>query len=295
MKLSWILVTLYLLSISLCSCASENKNEFPLYKNVARQENEDGWVFTFVYEYEKENVEPIAGLINCYFMGFNVRYRYAEGFSEKIQVEDKDGTTKTYNYQSGALIWGMSPETAADSAIIDKLLRNSTKEELLELNEDSIEFTSMDKDMFFRLMREALTGEPQAESMYLSDWERPSYAALAEKEFLDGYKFQVCFLSETGLIDVCYIDVLYQTGVEKIEYMQLSDLVDMGDASEKQIDCYHELQKIAALIEEQGTFLAGQDQYKDMRFDNVDMKRLNVMLFNLQKNDYMQYISDILQ
>lgn len=201
-------VVFFISLLSLCACDTGQRSEFPLYKHVARQENKDGWVYTFVYEYEKENVEPIDSLINFYFYGINVRYRYAENYKEEYQVKNREGDTEVREYQPGVLIFGESAETAADAAKTDELLINSSKDELLALDENAIEFSSLDKSMFFKLMHKALTGEPQPEGTGKAYWDLPSYAALAEKEFLDGYKFQVCFLQETGLVDVCYIDVV---------------------------------------------------------------------------------------
>ena len=287
-----LLLLVLLLSVSSCSYNQKTAVEYPVQKNVARQKNDDGWVFTFVYEYEKDGVEPIDGLINFYFFGINIRYRYSDKYVEQYQSEDSISNTEKRSYQSGVLIWGRSEETAADRTLIDDLLMNANKDELLALEEDSIEFSSLDKKMFFRLMREALNGEPQRESQYQSDWDRPTYAALVEKEFLDGYKFQVCFLNETGLIDECYIDVLYKTGEGETDYIQLSDLVEKGKASDGQIRCFNQLQKLSTQIIEQNTFLAEVDHYKEMQFNEIEMKRLNVMLDNLQKNEYMQYIAD---
>lgn len=279
------------------SCESGDKKtktksvDFPLYMNVARQCNDDGWVFTFVYQHEKENVERMDGLIRFYFNGINVRYRYLKDYAETYSIKKKDGSTEEHSYHSGVLIWGRSKETAADSAKIDSLLENADKESLLALDPDSLEFTSLDKGMFFRLMNEALTGSPQAESDDQSYWDLPGYAALAEQEFLDGYKFQVCFLKETGLVDVCYIDVLYQTGPGLMDYVQLSDLVEKGNASEEQIQCFHHIQEIAKQIEEKDTFVAGRDEYKDIKWGDIEMQRLSVFLQNIHNGDYVQYIS----
>ena len=275
----------------LCACDTGKSTEFPLYKNVARQENEDGWVYTFVYEYEKENVEPIDGLINFYFYGINVRYRYAENYADEYPVTNHEGDTEVREYQPGVLIFGESAETAADAAKTDALLMNSSKDELLALNESDLEFSALDKSMFFRLMQEALTGDPQPEGKGKAYWDLPSYAALAEKEYLDGYKFQVCFLQETGLVDVCYIDVLYQTGPGITDYVQLSDLVENGSASEEQIECFRELQDLTEKIEEQESFAAGSELVKNLHFNGIEMKRLDTFLTNIHNGDYAQYIA----
>ena len=289
MRKSAVLIILALLL--LCACDTGKSTEFPLYKNVARQENEDGWVYTFVYEYEKENVEPIDGLISFCFYGINVRYRYAEKYAEAYPAPDREGVAEAREHQPGVLIFGESAETAADAAKTDALLMNSSKEELLALNEGDLEFSTLDKSMFFRLMQEALIGEPQPEGKGKAYWDLPSYAALAEKEYLDGYKFQVCFLQETGLVDVCYIDVLYQTGAGLTDYVQLSDLVENGSASEEQTECFRELQDLTEKIEEEESFMAGSEGLKNRHFGEIEMKRLDTFLTNIHNGDYAQYIA----
>lgn len=291
--LSYIIV-LSLLFSCVCESGCQNNKDigFPCYKNVARQCNDDGWVFTFVYEYEKENVDKIDGLVRFYFNGINVRYRYSDDYVESYTAENKDGSKEKHEYRSGVLIWGRSQETAADSAKIDELLENSDRDSLLALDPDSIEFTSLDKEMFFKLMRDALTGKPQAESNNQTYWDLPSYAALTEAEYLDGYKFQVCFLNETGLVDVCYIDVLYQTGPGVMDYVQLSDLVENGKASEDQAQCFREIQKIAKQIESEDSFITGMDQYKNVKWGDIDMQRLSIFLNNINNGDYSRYLND---
>lgn len=296
-KITCCIMMVALILLSSCEAVIKKDNGvkagiFPCYKNVARQCNDDGWIFTFVYQYEKENVERIDGLVRFYFYGINVRYRYSEDFVESYSVESKDGNTEMRTYHSGVLIWGRSQETAADSAKIDELLEKSDKDSLLKLDPDSIEFAALDKEMFFRLMKEALTGNPQAESESQTYWDLPGYAALAETEFLDGYKFQVCFLNETGLVDVCYIDVLYQTGPGLMDYVQLSDLIENGKASEDQAQCFREIQKIAKQIESEDSFITGMDQYKNVKWGEIDMQRLSAFLNNLHNGNYSQYISD---
>lgn len=286
------IITFTLLLSCLCVSGCQKDKGFPCYKNVARQCNDDGWVFTFVYQYEKENVMPIDGLVRFYFYGINVRYRYSNDYIETYTVDNKDGSTSTHEYQSGVLIWGRSKETAADSSKIDKLLENSDKESLLALDPNSLDFTSLDKEMFLRLMKEALTGKPQEESKNQTYWDLPSYAVLTEATYIDGYRFQVCFLIETGFVDVCYIDVLYQTGPGKTEYVQLSDLVSDGKATDIQIQCFKKVQEIAKQIEENETFVAGSDLYKDTSFGDVDMTRLSVFMNNIHNGNYSQYITD---
>ena len=269
--------------------SKKSSSDFPVYKNVARQICDDGWVYTFVYEYEKENVEKIDGLVKFYFYGINVRYRYADDYYET----EKDGIPGTAApYRTGMLIWGRSKETASDSAKIDALLEKSDKESLLALDPKSIEFTSLDKDMFFRLMREALNGKPQAESGDQTYWDYPFTGPLTEKEYKDGYKFQVCILLETGLIDVCYIDVLYKTGSGQSDYVQLSDLVTKGTATDEQVKCFRKLQQIAKLIEEKETLMAGADQSENAKYGDIDMQRLSDLLSNLHNGKFEQYLSE---
>ena len=284
--------------LTICGCGEKkkpqvSKSNFPCYKNVARQRNEDGWVFTFVYEYEKENVQPIDGLIHFYFFGFNVRYRYSDAFADHYTIEKKDGSTEEVSYQPGCLMWGQSQETASDSAKIDQLLATADKETLLALDADSLAFDVLDEEMFLRLMREALTGEPQEESDNQSYWDLPGYAALAEPEFYDEYAFQICFLKETGLVDVCYIDLLYQTGSGPTDYVQLSDIVEAGEATEDQIQLFQELQEISQYIEQEETFNVTSDKYMKQNYGNVDMERLRTFLNNIHKGEYFQYISQI--
>ena len=100
-------------------------------------------------------------------------------------------------------------------------------------------------------------------------------------------------MNATGLVDVCYIDLLYQTGPGPADYVQLSDLVETGEATEEQKLCFQELQDISEYIEQEETFKVTSDKYMKHNYGNVDMERLRTFLNNIHKGEYYQYISQV--
>lgn len=260
------------------------------YRKVAREMTEDGWVFSFVSEGDKDTETDDD--LHLYF-GINLRYQYKEGYIETISQETSRGTIYQ-TYAPGILIFGKGSEAQKrDRAILDDLLHTGkTVEELLALNPEDYTFEELDGEMFFRLMRTALTGEPQKEATKQSYWDKPRYAMLVEPTYVDGYKFQVAFLQETGCVDELYIDVLYQTGEEYDAYVQLSDMVDDGTATQEQQEAFAKIRAIVEEIKEAEDYTSGAESYRNMVLGGIDFSRLYTFLYNIHINNYNMYIAD---
>ncbi len=186
----------------------------------------------------------------------------------------------------------MSENSYCDMKIIESQIINKEKndEELLAIDPNNYQFEVLDKEMFFRLMHTAIEGEPQEEGTLRSYWNKPTYAFLDESVFSDGYKIQIAFLNETGLVDELYIDVLYQTGSSKFEYVQLSDLVDSGKATEEQKEAFELIREITETIKQSDRYITDADKYKDKKIGGIDFARLYKFLEDIHYNKLDVYI-----
>lgn len=261
-------------------------------KKIAREVREDGWVFTFIRNIDKTGDD--SEIIKYQFFGINIRYRFQDEFT-KIQSHTLDDGTVVYErYTPAVMIWGQgSDDQAKDMATIRNIFNSdATDESLLALTTDDLSFSELDEDMFLRLLREALTSEPQREGTVLSYWEKPTYAFLVEQNYIDEYKFQIAFLQDTGCVDELFIDVLYKDGDGITEYVQLSDLVASGIATDAQNELYQTISLIVESIKTEETFLAGSDEYKDRTIADVELSRLYAFLKNIHNNDLTAYQED---
>jgi len=287
----WAMVTLF---ASGCSPKTDEKVFCNISKRIARKSFDDGWVYTFVNnEYKNKKTGDSDGLIRYYFFGINIRHRYDEDFIASNTFEIKDGITKTEYYYPGIVNWIFNENNTHDNSVIEELLRSATNEELLALKPDDLDFTSLDPVMFCDLVHEALNGEPQKEGTSETYWSLPSFAALCEKEFFDGYKFQVVFMHETGLVDEIYIDLLYEDEKAEFGYVQLSDMCESGTATAVQQEIFEKLKGISKTIDDSDSYIAGSDEYKDLTMDGIEFGRLYDMLANIHKGDYNSYVPDI--
>ena len=116
---------------------------------------------------------------------------------------------------------------------------------MLALKEDDLQFEELDKDLFLRLIRKALTEEQAPERDVPKRRLDYFYSMEYESSFRDDYKFQICYLmSLPGYLERIVIDVLYKTGEAYNDYDQLSDLVRDGRASTEQQEAYAFIRKI---------------------------------------------------
>lgn len=283
------------ISIFLAGCQKEKK-EIVFYRQVARQTSEDGWVFSFIkngYKDEEED-KNATDLYRYQFNGINIRYRGIDGFYDRY-VREKNTDKGTEKYLEivipGILIWGSANEDQEnDMRIIENLLSDCNSDnDLLSRESDKLELKELDSKIFWNVAEKALNSEWQKEAVVPEYWEKPAYAMLQEPEFINGYKFQVAFLSETGCIDELYIDVLYEDDSQWIGYVQLSDLVEEKLATKEQISLWKSICSIVDILKEEELFIAGTEMYQDKQIAEVDLSRLYLMLQNIHKNEYMQY------
>lgn len=256
-------------------------SDIMFYRKVARRKLDNGWVYTFTREGMKDGDD--SEVFKYVFYGINVKYKYAEKFGG-ISSED--------NLNTGWLLFGEGSEAEKrDAQLVRSILSNDkTDEELLALNPDDYTFEVLDKDMFFELMREALTGEAQAEGEDQNYWDKPYFVFLNEQEYTDDYKFQICVLNETGLIDELFIDVLYKTGSGELEYVQLSDLVASGNATEGQTEVYSLIQTIVSDIMDNTSYIYNAGSYRGKIVDGIDFSRLYDFLEDMHNNRFEDYM-----
>lgn len=263
-------------------------------EKTARKMMGDGWVFSFT-QYENKNGDD-SGLCRYQFSGVNLRHRYDEAYVQAelhvgedpnpilIRYEDylKDPAQVSGDgvrvdvYVPRYLTWGMgSAAQARDMEKIEAILTDDREpEDLLALDPADYEFESFDKELFFGLMREALTGSPHEERTDLKYWNHEAVNVLAEPAKADGYRFQVGWLMTSGCVDELYLDVLYQTGEGDRDYVQLSDLVEADEAAPEQREAFNLLLTVAERVKSEEHFLAGAELYRDKTVAGLDFNRL---------------------
>lgn len=289
------------LVLALCSCSMQNpttsnnaegNNDILFYRKVAREFNDDGWVYTFVNNGWKDPDADDSNLYKFQFFGINLRYKYNENYIQTITRELPNGEIYIERVIPTCLILGTGLDAEKrDMQLIEEILynKNYSAEELLALDPDDYTFEVIDKEMFFRLMRTALTSEPQAEGEDKSYWEKPTYAFFTEPDWRDGYKFQIAFVQETGGVDELYIDVLFKTGEGYDDYIQLSDLIDAQSATADQTQAFEMIKSITMAIRERDNFMATAEDYKNIIIDGIDFSRLYTFLKNIHENKFDQY------
>lgn len=263
-----------------------------VYEKIARTVTDDGWVFSFAQYGSKTGDD--SDLFRYSFSGFNLRYRYDDNYIQIQTHTNEKGDTLKERCIPSMLDWGYGPPAQQrDRELIETILTNDKEpEDLLALDPVDYRFESIDGALFFGLMREALTGERHAEGTNHVYWEMQEKAFLTEPVALDGYKLQIAFLSALGCVDEIYIDVIYPTGDGYQDYVQLSDLVEAGEATAEQRDAFALLQQIGERIKTEDSFIAGAEDYRDKVIGGVDFSRLERFMHNLHENKWEQYQVD---
>lgn len=288
-----LLLVLTALAVPLLPACSRDDGAFtvPFYRQVAREVCDDGWVYTFVRNGLKDPQKQDDGIIQYQFYGIQMRHQYDPAFVQVVTNMTPKGDSTTYLVIPPILIWGDGSDAQArDMKLVESIIDSKyTPQELLALDPGDYSFEELDGEMFFRLLREALTGEPQKEGANEEYWNLPIFALLAEPVYIDGYKFQVSFLQETGCVDEIFIDVRYQTGEEFDAYTQLSDLVAEGMATREQKEAYDKLCAIAKDIRENESFIIHADSYQNEETAELKLSRLYEMLKSIHENQMERY------
>lgn len=289
--LSIVIMIISVMCLASCGNDSEDKIEWPFEQKVSYLVEEDGWVYSFSYTYDKGELND-DGLIPYNFMGVNLRYRYNEDYVTTVTfMEDGEKKTKIVPQTIQILGEANNSDIKSDMEEIANILKYQggevTTQELLDLTVDDLTFKELDENIFIELVQAALKGEVHKEGNY--DY-LPKYALLTEPEYLNDYKFQVGFVSSVGCIDVIYIDVLYRTGNDYDSYKQLSDIIDSGTASDEQKKIYNMIEEITIGIVENNNILYALEEYEDEIIDNIDFSRLYSFLKEIEENNYYKYV-----
>ncbi len=297
-----LLLALIVVAFSLffVSCQKNDEEDEQIVWNFSKQVaydiDDDGWVKMFTYSYYKDSDNPdAANIIPFTFKAINLRYRYNDEYFSEYTYVDDEGEEHTKIVPNTIQIFGQGTNQSikSDMLEISELLGYSTLtvtvDDLLSLTEDDISFEYLDENEFLNLINTALSAPAHEEGGYL---DLPEYALLEETEYIDGYKFQIGFMVTMGCVDIINIDVLYKTGDNYNDYVQLYDLIKSGDASEEQVEVYDMILSLEKGIVENNDLLYDYKTYYKEEIGGVDFSRLYSFLKNLDKYNYTQYIVD---
>ncbi len=278
-----LLYSVYIIVINV-SC-SNTKMERLFYNKYAYYFSEDGWSYCFKYQYfvdghKNNNSIPYA------FNAINLRYAFSKDLMSDSNAEMPAMKMQVLGNDKNAPALNRDMLKIADFLCYSKNDKPSV-EDLLATDKNKLSFEMLDVDIFYNLMTQALT-EPQREysDKYI---EFPSYAMLAEQTFRDGYKFQIGFRTGNGYVDVLYIDVLYQTGERFNQYVQLSDIIEKGEPTEKQSQLWQFVHKITNDILSDNDFTSGINEYGQTVIDGVNLGRLAVFLTDINRQSFGKY------
>ena len=257
------------------------------------------WVAGFYYYYYPKELFPYEPAPYAYSFAINnMRYRYNEQWTESVtKNQDRSGNTVydvVYSIYPVKSWFSVSDSRRNDlEKLKDLLAQGLSPEQMLALDEDSLQFEELDKDLFFRLMRKALTDNQKTEKDVPSRQLDYYYSMEYENDYSDGYKLQVCYFGAGGNMGQdCYlekivIDVLYKTGEKYNEYDQLSDLVKDGKASAEQQEAYALIRKIEDAVVAQNRFSALSAEYEDLEIGGIDFSRLWQFMQDLETGDIL--------
>lgn len=279
-----------ILMISFASCkdsehqfGKDKHPHFPYKQKVAMHVTDDGWVYTFSYTYKN-----IGKYDECPYLWQVKNIRYS--------------TTEEYPDGPAFISWGRNSTVQGrgeDMETISNLLgynakEHMTVEELLALGKDDIELQTIDEDLFFSLIRQALNqkdpckagpyGSVASSGMLVENKSLGTNAV--EYDYVDGYTFQVGYVAHLGTIAAIHIDVLFEDSAKPFGFSQLSDMIDAGEATEEQIELYAELKRIEQGVLDNCDFLFENTEYDDKVIAGVDLARLAVCLERLEHAEY---------
>ena len=274
-----------LLSVLTASCEKTNSKlqDILFERYVAREVKDDGWVFSFIYQKMKDPSDENEGFVRYQFFGINIKYLSDRQYSVE-NVQENEKTIYRTRYVPPVSVWGQCSDAQQRDMVkvYDQILiQTHTPEMLINMDYEDYEFEELDGKMLFELIRRALTGPPHEVTSDIAKMEFP--ACLQEKQYLEGYKFQVSFLNAMGIFDVVHIDILFEEDGEL-----LSDKVRSDSCSRLQTEVYDIINQIEDTIEGTDT-INPKDIYERDNVENINMKRLYKMLEDINEYQYDEY------
>ena len=246
---------------------------------------EDGWLYVMdYYDYGSSVPEDIIDVYN--FQCVDLRY-----IDESCEISSIDSPYLVYAAARTSTNRGLeTTNLASDMHQINNVIltKNQSPKELLALDPAELDFSFIDKELFFSLLKEALTKEPVKMCDDQSHLDGYAYgpALLTESEFANGYRFQVAYSNTVlacatdGCVQHLYIDVQYETADG---YLLLSELVKQGLATDAQVGLYDQLCAISNAIVTTDDYTADAENYGNLTVNGVDLGRLAPMLASISE------------
>lgn len=224
------------------------------------------------------------------FIGLDLRHRYEEGrWSESYnQGTDPDGATSytiVRRQATGRWFGQGSDAEKRDRKLVNEILKKALDPAISgDPDPADYSFEVLDKELFFDLLKKALAAAPDEWTGQKRDATMTT-VILAEPEWQDGYRFQIISAVRQSGIDEVYIDVLYKTGDNFNDYVQLSDLAETGKADASQSELFGLLQDVRTAIKENNRFTAMEETLKAAKIEGVDLGRLITFLQDLDSEE----------
>ena len=246
---------------------------------------EDGWLYVMdYYDYGQSVPEDIIDVYN--FQCVDLRYA-----DESCRISSIDSPYLVYAASRTSANRGLeAANLASDLHQINNMILTKDKSpaELLALDPAEFAFSYIDKELFFSLLKEALSKETVEMCDQQSHLDGIAYgpALLTEPAFADGYRFQVAYhntvlaCATDGCVQHLYIDLQYET-VDGC--VLLSQLVEQGVATDAQVQLHEQLCAIAKAIIANDDYTADAEHYGKLTIDGVDLGRLAPMLSSVAK------------
>ena len=277
---------------TLLPTATSAPNKF----HTAWELHDDGWLYVFQQSEPNDHISTEWQYPAHYsFYGINLRYSYKDAalvtYEHTTDFPSNNYTIRTVENPGVQMLYDKSDAHKRDIDLLNtQILKDGTSvEELLALTEDDIEFEALDEEMFFRLMREALTSDPLPEPTDMKYLEGQPQCMCIEPYFINQYRFQVGLFSPMGYVNEVYIDLLFEDDEEECGYVQLSDLIESGEATPEQEKIYQEILKTTDKIRGVEDIPAAIEDMNCGKVEGVDFNRLYTMLDSMGHYDYSGY------
>lgn len=270
------LVLLFILMLAGAGCEqakpvdSETEPNY-IVKCVTRTA-EDGWVYFFTYERNKEGAEEKFS--NYLYDAYNLKYKHLEGYDIPL-VNKQTGEIMQY-IQTDLPYLSANQQVNQDIAAISDFFQKHMFQAPISASDlEGLTLHHIEKSDVLSLFNQTIVSEDLPYGKY---GKIPEATIIKEDSLLSGYMWQVGYFSSYGNIVVLDIELLYENDI------YLSDLIKDGKATEEQKKIQAKIEQVKAKILENQSFLAAEQENKEA-IGSVQFHRLQALLKKLENKN----------